>query len=118
MAEDYYKQTGAYYGYPECCVKAFYQAKQSNGLVICMKQRCEAQQKTCKNGFVPCLWHAEQILAKKITVEELISSNRQCPKPFSKPEQSLGKYQHCTDTLHCSQGGRTQSVAVLHSLLG
>ena len=118
MAEEYYKQTGAYYGYPECCIESFLSERRENGLVVSFSLRSEAQQKTAKNGFIPCLRHAEQILSKKIKIEDLISPSRQCCQPFSKPERSLGKYQHCTGTPHCSPEGRTPLVAEKHFLLG
>ena len=117
MAEDYYKQMGAYYGYPECCVKSFYSATRGF-TVISHSERSDAQQKTSKNGFIPCEYHAGQILQKKITIEDLISPSRQCQRPFSKPERKLEKYRHCTDRLHCSPEGRTPLVVEPHSLLG
>lgn len=51
---------------------------------IVFREISEVRRKTTKHGFVPCLVCAKKIAAGKIKIEDLISSNRECPKPFSR----------------------------------
>lgn len=68
---------GHYYGYPECCIKAF----QS---FIQFKKISSERQQAAKHGFVPCQACAERILKGEIQLHELILSTRQAPKPFNR----------------------------------
>ena len=71
--------TGNYYGYPKCCIDNFV-----HNFPLHFKQRPEEQQKTAKNGFIPCSNHANQILAGKIKIEDVILPTRKESRPFSR----------------------------------
>ena len=67
---NYYK-AGKFYGYPDCCISDFIN-----------KIKTDKQKKASRHsGFIPCLKHAEEILAKKIKLEDLIQ-NRICERDF------------------------------------
>jgi hypothetical protein len=67
--------TGDYYGYPRCCTKEF--------METFYKQKTIEQQKAGNGtGFLPCVKHAEEILAGKIKLTDLILPTRKHPKPF------------------------------------
>lgn len=73
-------ENGIFYGYPSCCIKNF-----ENNLL----QPCHERNKiynlnlkvSNKTGFIPCNEHTQQILDKKIVLEDLIVS-RICCTPF------------------------------------
>jgi hypothetical protein len=75
----YWKYVGTFYGYPECCIRAF----------ICQaaakRRPSRERSKAAKNGFVPCLKHSREILKGNITIESLLSPNRLCPMPLDAP---------------------------------
>lgn len=79
MATEHLLHNGNYYGYPLCCIKAFIE-QFPNKFANCT----EIQQKAARNGFVPCVKHAEQIVEGKLKVEELILPTRKHPRPFKK----------------------------------
>jgi hypothetical protein len=69
--DNYFYKLGKFYGYPDCCIYDFVN-----------KIRTKEQIKASKySGFIPCVKHAEEILAKKIKIEDLIS-NRVCKSEF------------------------------------
>jgi hypothetical protein len=72
-----YIETGIFYGYPKCCIKAFEKDLDIGLLYINRKKR----EKASKNGFVPCIKHARLINKGKIKIESLII-NRKCIIPF------------------------------------
>jgi hypothetical protein len=70
------KDYGAYYGYPECCVKDFIQrvVDYRQGKPLAFLER-----KLDGTGYIPCLICNEKSEEELLTV---ISSNRKCKKPF------------------------------------
>ncbi len=78
-------QSGQFFGYPQCCIDEFVervakiQLEGTSANTDLSKERLEASDFT---GFIPCQKHAEQIVAKEITLESLIS-NRICTVDFS-----------------------------------
>lgn len=81
MSLDLFKHYGDYFGYPLCCVEEFIRF-QKNGVILSWKLRPIEQQETARNGFIPCVKHAKEILEGKIRIEDLISIERKHPKPF------------------------------------
>jgi hypothetical protein len=77
-----YREYGTYYGYPRCCIEAFVAPMYTEGHLPCYTTRSKEQLKVSDHGFIPCRVHALQILAKEITLAELILPSRQEPKPF------------------------------------
>lgn len=75
------RQYGQYYGYPTCCIDEFV-GFQKDGVIQPARFRPKEQQKAQKNGFIPCVKHAKEILQGKIHIEDLILKTRQEPKPF------------------------------------
>lgn len=73
---------GMYFGYPQCCIDAFASAVHSGGMLPSYRTRSKEQIDAAQHGFIPCLQHARQILAKEITLAELILPSRQHPTPF------------------------------------
>jgi|APSaa5957512493_1039668.scaffolds.fasta_scaffold41240_2 hypothetical protein len=71
-----------YYGYPACCVKAFYHDIDI-GFQVANKQTHREIRRIVSNntGFVPCYNHACKILNNEITLSDLIK-NRECKEPF------------------------------------
>jgi len=73
-------ENGAYYGYPSCCIKNF-----ENNLLQPSRERNEIYKLNIKvskkTGFIPCNEHTQQILDKKIVLEDLIVM-RKCCTPF------------------------------------
>lgn len=65
---------GAYYGYPECCVREF---RASLGLLFADPLRSEMTE----GGFVPCSEHAMKLLLGAVKRKNLIR-DRRCPHPF------------------------------------
>ena len=72
-----FQEYGKYYGYPPCCIHAFIQRFRRNEKPSDMLRM--AGQGT---GFIPCEYHAERILSNKMRIDECISPDRQCEKPF------------------------------------
>lgn len=74
---------GVYFGYPECCIKAYDKVLASGG----RRTPEQANPKVHKGtGFIPCPNHAKQILEGEITLESLIN-DRRCALPFpNEPE--------------------------------
>lgn len=72
---------GDYYGYPKCCIRSFHSMLRKN---ILFHQISDVRKNATKNGFIPCAACAKKIVAGTITIEELISPNRQCPTPFTR----------------------------------
>lgn len=77
-----YREHGAYFGYPRCCIEAFVAPMYTEGRLPCYTTRSKEQLQAADWGFIPCRVHARQILAKEITLAELILPSRQEPKPF------------------------------------
>ena len=63
---------GKYYGYPECCIKAFGRFIRPHPLQL---------EVTNHGGFVPCLRCSKLIIDGKIKIEDLIQ-NRECELPY------------------------------------
>jgi hypothetical protein len=78
MAEAVLLDKGKYYGYPMCCIQAFIQTYPTNSVTNAQVIVSEY------TGFIPCVKHTEEILARKIQLEDLILPTRQHPKPFQK----------------------------------
>ncbi len=116
MDDEYYKEKGRYYGYPECCIYSFYSRRNEHGNLISHTERSPAQQAAAKHGFIPCESHAQDILEGKMRIEDLILHTRECERSFSRPKQLPAKYQHCTDTPRCSPKERTPLVVEKHCL--
>jgi hypothetical protein len=71
-----YVHYGHYFGYPPCCIQAFIDRYKAN------KKPSEYLKAAGKGtGFIPCEYHAELILSKKMTIEDCICG-RICEKPF------------------------------------
>jgi hypothetical protein len=70
---------GDYYGYPDCCIKAFedyfYQR-------IEFEQLSLVRQKTSLKGFIPCETCAKKILSKELNIAKLINAKRKHHKSF------------------------------------
>jgi hypothetical protein len=77
-----YREYGTYYGYPRCCIEAFVAPIYTEGRLPCYTTRSKEQLKVSDHGFIPCRAHAIQILAKEITLAELILPSRQESRPF------------------------------------
>ena len=70
-------KTGDYFGYPRCCQDEFY------AILYNLSKRTENQKKASNNsGFIPCVKHAEEIVAGILRLEDLILPTRKHPKPF------------------------------------
>ena len=69
------KSKGEYYGYPECCIRAFH-------TFVMFRDISPERQRAAKNGFVPCQDCAEKILNGQRKLHELILPTRKCDKPF------------------------------------
>lgn len=75
-------------GYPECCIKAF--CDQPPALLRARKSPSKDDQlrykAACINGkftgFIPCINHAKEIIARRITLESLIKNRNQMFPPF------------------------------------
>ena len=67
-----FREQGAYYGYPSCCVDEFIE-RHAN-----LVPHTEVQWAAAKRGFVPCVRHAEQIL-KGGRIEDIILPTRRHP---------------------------------------
>ena len=70
---------GHFYGYPQCCIDAFQEKLRKNHK---FKDLPLTQRQATAHGFVPCEYHAEQILSGKLQIQDLILPTRQCKKPF------------------------------------
>ena len=69
---------GKYYGYPECCIEFFMTIMVNKEF----GKKAQINRKVSNDtGFIPCTKHAEQILEKKITLENILY-NRQCETKF------------------------------------
>ena len=71
IKENSFYKTGKFYGFPDCCISDFINK-------IRTKEQIKASR---SSGFMPCVKHAEEILAKKIKLEDLII-NRVCKREF------------------------------------
>ena len=75
-------------GYPDCCIKEFCAQppelmEQSKPTENDQKRFRAAQINGVFTGFIPCIKHAEQILSREITLESLISADRNSEfRPF------------------------------------
>ncbi len=73
-------ESGAHYGYPECCIKEFVKTPPSQMYKLNRKEaniRFKAGHiNGVFSGFIPCLKHAKQIRDKEITLVELIDYQR------------------------------------------
>jgi hypothetical protein len=78
--------TGRFFGYPDCCIKAFLDQVQTT--VTSQGIRAEA----AYEGFIPCEEHAMQIIKSQYTHADLIQ-NRICTQPFPYPRH-LENYVH------------------------
>ena len=72
----YYSITGAYYGYPKCCVQE-YERNSRSGWGHPESQRVVGEH----TGFIPCTDHSVKLLAGEIELKDLIK-DRFCPSPF------------------------------------
>ena len=90
-------ENGQYYGYPDCCIKAFVKPYQE-GTTLLWWERSKAQIEARKHGFIPCKHHAEEILQGRITIEELISPSRKCPKRFGFNSRGIPLRDHLPQT--------------------
>ena len=71
---------GLYFGYPTCCIYAF-----CNRFRGALKPLTSAQEKVHNyKGFIPCHKCSKKIVSGKITIKDLISRKRKCPKPYPK----------------------------------
>ncbi len=70
---------GDYYGYPDCCIKAFTEYFYQH---IQFEQLSAARQKTALKGFIPCETCAQKILSKELNIAKLINAKRKHHKPF------------------------------------
>ena len=73
---------GMHFGYPQCCIDSFASAVHSGGMLPSYRTRPKEQIDAAEHGFIPCLKHARQILAKQTTLAELILPSRQHSKAF------------------------------------
>jgi hypothetical protein len=78
MAEIVLLEKGTYYGYPMCCIQSFIKTYPTNSVTDLQITVSEY------SGFLPCVKHAEEILAGKMKLTDLILPTRKHPKPFSK----------------------------------
>lgn len=69
---------GEYFGYPECCIKSFYDTPFEE-----YELRTQCSEGT---GFIPCAACARKIAEGEIELADLIQ-NRICPTPF--PENDV-----------------------------
>ena len=79
-------ENGAYYGYPSCCIKNFEDnllqpGHERNNMY---KLNLNVSNQT---GFIPCNEHTQQILDKKIVLEDLIVM-RKCCIPFPNKKET------------------------------
>lgn len=58
---DHWKKLGTYFGYPNCCIKAFCEGRTTHDIKI-----------TKGTGFVPCNQCMERIKNKEVKIEDLI----------------------------------------------
>lgn len=70
----HWRNRGAYYGYPSCCINAF--VRRSYDTPFTQDEKDYAME-----GFLPCKKHLKMIKRGLIKIEDLIQ-NRQCPTPF------------------------------------
>ena len=71
-----YISYGHYYGYPPCCIQAFIERYNKNE-----KPSENLRAAGRGTGFIPCEYHAELILSRRISLHECICG-RKCEKPF------------------------------------
>jgi hypothetical protein len=75
----WWKVSGLFYGYPQCCIEAFcrldhIREESATGDSLCA-------QVGNSTGFVPCRTCAEKIRDGQTTLKELVQE-RKCPRPF------------------------------------
>jgi hypothetical protein len=74
---DWWRVSGEYFGYPQCCIDAFCTFEQ-------LKDPEERQFRAAKHsGFIPCLSCAEKVLSGEVKLSNLIQS-RYCETQFPK----------------------------------
>lgn len=79
---DYYKETGKYYGYPDCCIVDFCNRHIQGGVLT------YEQEKVHQNfGFIPCPDCARKVFNKEIRLTDLIK-NRICEFNFPKEHKT------------------------------
>lgn len=76
MSSDYYTVVGEYFGYPQCCIKAFKER-------VPAMFRPDVVQRAIFGGFVPCEACAKRVVAGEITIHQLIK-DRKCKTKFPK----------------------------------
>jgi hypothetical protein len=69
------EETGAYFGYPKCCI-AYFMNRYNNQLMP-RKQYIQDND----TGFLPCKPCADRVLSGEITIDQLIT-NRECETEF------------------------------------
>lgn len=82
---EHWRERGAYYGYPSCCVNAFVRRPMNAGFT-------EDEEKYSKAGFLPCKKHLKMIKQGKIQIEDLIQ-NRECNTPFPIDDLDMEHYE-------------------------
>lgn len=72
---EHYRAMGNYYGYPECCIYEFIQRYEK-------KEKPSYLQTSVSEykGFIPCIHHTNEIIAKKVTLEGVLLPTRVAPK--------------------------------------
>ena len=79
---------GKYYGYPECCIKAF--ERQSAIFGPPKQVQCKVAN---RKGFIPCMACCRLIIDKKIKIEDLIK-NRECELSFPNCDGKRIRFTH------------------------
>lgn len=74
-------ERGLYFGYPPCCILSFLKRVQAIDQGENIDTSAQKRIMNNKHGFIPCPTHAEMIVTKKTTIEEIIQ-NRICEKHF------------------------------------
>jgi hypothetical protein len=89
--KDWYEENyplGRDLGYPDCCIKEF--CDQPPALLRQRKKPTKDDQRRYKagcingefTGFIPCAFHAREIVMGKITLESLIKNRHEMFPPF------------------------------------
>ena len=108
LAEDIkqWRQSGEYYGYPECCIQDFlnrataldyhYPTDKNASVEISPEQ-----DSVHKNyGFIPCHECAKKIIWESTTLEGLIK-DRKCPNPFPIEEDGYDPRKGPKEAIEC-----------------
>lgn len=82
----HWRERGAYYGYPSCCINAFVR-RPINATFT------ENEEKYSKAGFLPCKKHLKMIKQGKIQIEDLIQK-RECKTSFPIDDLDVEAYEN------------------------